>query len=256
MWGVCRGCRGRPTGVTGQRCLLLGWGQVAGGAAARQARLPRGGCEPTKFRSGAASAALRTACSPRAQYTMSLFELPARCTLVESALTIRGGPSGFRGAPPAQPAWPGHADLAHQPALRGRPAWQPSGPGAACPRGWTPGQACRCITPSAPRTPQGTSPPTSRRCKALRRPASCAACARRRGRQGHMRVATATASCSTSTVSYHQPGGGQHGGLAADDFTLSETLHPAPRSTPAAEARQGGVEGAGAQAAAPGGRRL
>lgn len=153
-----------------------------------------------QFRSGAASAALRTACPPRAQYTMSLFELPARCTLVESALTIRGGPSGFRGAPPAQPAWPGHADLAHQPALRGRPAWQPSGPGAACPRGWTPGQACRCITPSAPRTPQGTSPPTSRRCKALRRPASCAACARRRGRQGHMRVATATASCTTLTV--------------------------------------------------------
>lgn len=31
------------------------------------------------------------------QYTLSLFKPPARCTLVETALTIRGGPSGFRG---------------------------------------------------------------------------------------------------------------------------------------------------------------
>lgn len=30
-------------------------------------------------------------------YTMSCFKPPARCTLIESALTIRGGPSGFRG---------------------------------------------------------------------------------------------------------------------------------------------------------------
>lgn len=31
------------------------------------------------------------------QYTMSLFKPPARCTVVETALTIRGGPSGFKG---------------------------------------------------------------------------------------------------------------------------------------------------------------
>ncbi|EFN50859.1 hypothetical protein CHLNCDRAFT_59409 [Chlorella variabilis] len=30
-------------------------------------------------------------------YTMSLFKPPARCTVVETALTIRGGPSGFKG---------------------------------------------------------------------------------------------------------------------------------------------------------------
>lgn len=31
------------------------------------------------------------------EYTLSLFKPPARCTLVETALTIRGGASGFRG---------------------------------------------------------------------------------------------------------------------------------------------------------------
>jgi hypothetical protein len=28
---------------------------------------------------------------------MSLFKPPARCTMIETALTIRGGPSGFVG---------------------------------------------------------------------------------------------------------------------------------------------------------------
>ena len=31
------------------------------------------------------------------QYTLAQFPAPARCTQVESALTIHGGPSGFRG---------------------------------------------------------------------------------------------------------------------------------------------------------------